>query len=127
MLEDWIGRLQNGARLETSYVFGSIQNGGHSGQVGGAIGSTWNNGQVRNVLTSVKVQNGHAMTGDPYPEASVRDSYVLEGTTANRKDERFVRSSISEADAQAKRQSLNHFELDGPRAIAAILPASDRL
>ena len=100
-----IGRLQNGARLETSYVTGSIQNGGHSGQVGGAIGSTWNNGQVRNVLTSVKVQNGHAMTGDPYPEASVRDSYVLEGTTANRKDERFVRS-ISEADAQAKRQSF---------------------
>ena len=100
-----IGRLQNGARLETSYVSGSIQNGGHSGQVGGAIGSTWNNGQVRNVLTSVKVQNGHAMTGDPYPEASVRDSYVLEGTTANRKDERFVRS-ISEADAQAKRQSF---------------------
>nr|MBU6827225.1 G5 domain-containing protein [Streptococcus oralis] len=100
-----IGRLQNGARLETSYVSGSIQNGGHSGQVGGAIGSTWNNGQVRNVLTGVKVQNGHAMTGDPYPEASVRDSYVLEGTTANRKDERFVRS-ISEADAQAKRQSF---------------------
>ena len=100
-----IGRLQNGARLETSYVSGSIQNGGHSGQVGGAIGSTWNNGQVRNILTSVKVQNGHAMTGDPYPEASVRDSYVLEGTTANRKDERFVRS-ISEADAQAKRQSF---------------------
>ena len=100
-----VGRIQNGARLETSYVTGSIQNGGHSGQVGGAIGSTWNNGQVRNVLTSVKVQNGHAMTGDPYPEASVRDSYVLEGTTANRKDERFVRS-ISEADAQAKRQSF---------------------
>ena len=45
------------------------------------------------------------VTGDPYPEASVRDSYVLEGTTANRKDERFVRS-ISEADAQAKRQSF---------------------
>ena len=41
----------------------------------------------------------------PYPEASVRDSYVLEGTTANRKDERFVRS-ISEADAKAKRQSF---------------------
>ncbi len=100
-----IGRLQNGARLETSYVSGSIQNGGHSGQVGGAIGSTWNNGQVRNVLTSVKVQNGHAMTGDPYPEASVRDSHVLEGTTANRKDERFVRS-ISEVDGQAKRQSF---------------------
>ena len=51
-----IGRIQNGARLETSYVSGSIQNTGHSGQVGGAIGSTWNNGQVRNVLTSVKVQ-----------------------------------------------------------------------
>ncbi|WP_419579774.1 G5 domain-containing protein, partial [Streptococcus oralis] len=100
-----IGRLQNGAILETSYVTGSIQNGGHSGQVGGAIGSTWNNGHVRNVLTSVKVQNGHAMTGDPYPEASVRDSHVLEGTTANRKDERFVRT-ISEVDGQAKRQSF---------------------
>ena len=100
-----IGRLQNGARLETSYVTGSIQNTGHSGQVGGAIGSTWDNGHVQNVLTSVNVQNGHAMTGDPYDYASVRDSSVLTGTKANRRDNRFVHY-ISEVEAQAKRQSF---------------------
>ncbi len=52
-------------RLETSYVSGSIQNGSHY-----KPRSQWSN-QVyleqwtgRNYVTNVKVQNGHAMTGE---------------------------------------------------------------
>ncbi len=84
---------------------------------GGAIGSTWN-GQVSGVVGS----KWSSMTGDPYP---VRDSYVLEGTTANRKDER-LSVLFPKADAprsQAIRSVLRiTSNLTDQRAIAA--PAS---
>lgn len=78
-----VGRIDNYSELTNSVAYGKLVNSvpqSNGGQVGGVVGSTWNDGKVDNVVSYVNVTNGNKVHGDtPYNSANVKNVFVQDG------------------------------------------------
>ncbi|NTJ98415.1 hypothetical protein HQ633_12440, partial [Enterococcus faecium] len=74
-----VARAGDNSRITDAYVTGEINNSGNGGSVGGILGSAWWNGQLTNVITSVKVNKGNIIHGNNnYTYAPFKNVYYIE-------------------------------------------------
>ncbi|EMF0076388.1 G5 domain-containing protein, partial [Enterococcus hirae] len=75
-----VGQSYSDTWIKNSYVSGSIVNNGSAGFIGGIIGSSWYNGKMENVISSVSVSNGNMIHGDTgYTYAPFTNIYYVQG------------------------------------------------
>ena len=73
-----VGSVTNGT-LENLYTTGTLYNSEAKGQIGGLVGSTWQNGVLRQAITGMKVTNGMLGHGDvKYQQARLSDVVAIE-------------------------------------------------
>lgn len=105
------GLAQGTTRIENVYAKGTIINVGSSNpdsvQIGGMIGSTWQNGVATNLLSEMKVTNGSLTYGDRgYRAANVTNNFTVEGEVSGKEDV-INTTTLSRADADAKLESFD--------------------
>ncbi len=101
-----VGMLKDSAVLKDSYVEGRIFSEGKSGQTGGAVGSTWQNGRIQNVISAVDVTNGKLFFGDEgYKQANIKEAYVVSNESKGQNDP--WPTEISKEDALEKVSKMN--------------------
>lgn len=94
-----VGKLESGALVTRSVTTGKILNGNGYPRVGGIVGSTYSGGRIDNVVSSVDVGDGYAITGDQYNGANVKNAVT---SVDNKKQDMFATKVTKEqADAKA--------------------------
>ena len=94
-----VGKLESGALVTRSVTTGKILNGNGYPRVGGIVGSTYSGGRIDNVVSSVDVGDGYAITGDQYNGANIKNAVT---SVDNKKQDRFATKVTKEqADAKA--------------------------
>ena len=93
-----VGKLESGALVTRSVTTGKILNGNGYPRVGGIVGSTYSGGRLDNVVSSVDVGDGYAITGDQYNGANVKNAIT---SVENKKQDNFVRK-VSKEEVDAK-------------------------
>lgn len=94
--------------IKQSYVKGTINNIGTSGQVGGIIGSTWYNARVYDNVVYANVVNGNQIHGDKgyQGNAGVHTNYVVVGATGLTHP-RTQEVSLADADTKVAGYNIN--------------------
>ena len=81
------GKVERGALISNSSATGKILNGNGYPRVGGIVGSTYYGGRIDNVVSSVDVGDGYAITGDQYNGANVKNAVT---SVDNKKQDMFA-------------------------------------
>ena len=92
------GKVERGALISNSSATGKILNGNGYPRVGGIVGSTYYGGRIDNVVSSVDVGDGYAITGDQYNGANVRNAVT---SVDNKKQDMFA-TKVTKEQADAK-------------------------
>ena len=92
------GKVERGALISNSYSTGKILNGQGYPRVGGIVGSTYWGGRIDNVVSSVDVGDGYAITGDQYNGADVKNAVT---SVDNKKQDMFA-TKVTKEQADAK-------------------------
>ena len=95
-----VGKVQSGALVSHALASGSILNTTTYPRVGGIAGSTWQNGRIHHVVSTVNTGDGYAITGDQYKGADIKDA-----STAENKKADLYATPITQDQAREKVQS----------------------
>ena len=102
-----VGRLEDNARINRSYVTGKIQNSTKNGQIGGVVGSNYFNGLIDNVISNVSGTNVYSISGDQdYKNDRIKEAYAVEGNETLGNDQ-FVTSTLTLDEAEEKLARLD--------------------
>ena len=102
-----VGRLEDNARINRSYVTGKIQNSTKNGQIGGVVGSNYFNGLIENVISNVSGTNVYSISGDQdYKNDRIKEAYAVEGNETLGNDQ-FVTSTLTLDEAEEKLARLD--------------------
>ncbi len=95
-----VGKVQSGALVSHALASGTILNTTTYPRVGGIAGSTWQNGRIHHVVSTVNTGDGYAITGDQYKGADIKDA-----STAENKKADLYATPITQDQAREKVQS----------------------
>ena len=96
-----VGKVQSGALVSHALASGTILNTTTYPRVGGIAGSTWQNGRIHHVVSTVNTGDGYAITGDQYRGADIKDA----STAVENKKADLYATSITQDQAKEKAQS----------------------
>ena len=96
-----VGKVQSGALVSHALASGTILNTTTYPRVGGIAGSTWQNGRIHHVVSTVNTGDGYAITGDQYKGADIKDA----STTVENKKADLYAIPITQYQAREKVQS----------------------
>ena len=96
-----VGKVQSGALVSHALASGTILNTTTYPRVGGIAGSTWQNGRIHHVVSTVNTGDGYAITGDQYRGADIKDA----STAVENKKADLYATSITQDQAREKIQS----------------------
>ena len=96
-----VGKVQSGALVSHALASGTILNTTTYPRVGGIAGSTWQNGRIHHVVSTVNTGDGYAITGDQYKGADIKDA----STAVENKKADLYATSITQDQAKEKAQS----------------------
>lgn len=96
-----VGKVQSGALVSHALASGTILNTTTYPRVGGIAGSTWQNGRIHHVVSTVNTGDGYAITGDQYRGADIKDA----STAVENKKADLYATSITQDQAREKVQS----------------------
>ena len=96
-----VGKVQSGALVSHALASGTLLNTTTYPRVGGIAGSTWQNGRIHHVVSTVNTGDGYAITGDQYRGADIKDA----STAVENKKADLYATSITQDQAREKVQS----------------------
>ena len=96
-----VGKVQSGALVSHALASGTLLNTTTYPRVGGIAGSTWQNGRIHHVVSTVNTGDGYAITGDQYRGADIKDA----STAVENKKADLYATPITQDQAREKVQS----------------------